>query len=143
MAYPPDLHFYSRLTEAASEFHAKGFPHWETDRLSIVLNDPNRRCSLALRHASATYEQDLGDVTLEASFVQLMVEVLPRVLKFEELTQIGYRRRYYIPVSTNYEALSRILDIKLLSQDPVQRQIHPEPKHLGFRIEFAEERKHE
>jgi hypothetical protein len=113
--YKPALKFYELLFPAVQKFDA--YPHWETNRLYVVLHDYEKRCSLTIRHTDFAYEQDYGEVDNQRDNIKEALEELPVSLDITSYTRIGFRRQYLIPVRMTFEELTAILSVKFMSQD--------------------------
>jgi len=136
--YKPALGFYMRLIPAAERLDE--YPHWETDRLSVILKDPDKRCSLAIQHLRIVYHQDLSDITQEEERIQHALSELPEALEIPSYERLGLRRRYLIAVDVGFEELVRILNIKLLSQDERLKKVMPSVvDDLMYRVDFSED----
>jgi len=138
ITYKPELKFYGLLMEAAQKMNE--YPHWSTDKLSIILRNYEKHCSLSIRHNTFTYEQDSSDEDMEAKFIQNALENLPSALQIKIFNRFGYRRKYIIAVNMPFESLVSVLHIKLFSQDDKLRSIMPSKiEDLMYRIDFMED----
>jgi len=136
--YNPELKFYGLLMTAAQQLSK--YPHWRTNRLSVILRDYDKHCSLAIRHDNVTYEQDSSDIEMEMKYIQQALEKLPSALQVKFLNRVGYRRKYLITVKSPFESLVSILYVKLFSQDEKIRSIMPSKvEDIMYRIDFKEE----
>jgi hypothetical protein len=115
------------------------YPHWETNKLHVVLKDFDKRCSLIIRHESFAYEQDSGDAEMEKAHIQRSLSELIPALQLECFIRLGYRRQYLIPVDMSFESLVAVLNLKLFSQDDRLRSIMPElAEDLMYSMDSAE-----
>jgi len=136
--YQPHLRFYDLLMEAAGKFTE--YPHWRTNRLDVTLRNPDRHCSLAIKHDSFSYTQDSGDLALEAESVKYIVDELPSALELDTFTRLGFLRRYLLPVDMSFEELASVMIVKLYSQDSRLLEILPPTlEDFMYRIDSADE----
>ena len=82
----------------------------------MTLKDFENRCSLTIKHDNFTYEQDSNNTEIENKNILDAIKILPNEFKFESFQRIGYRRKYFIPVTQTFESIVSILNIKLLFQ---------------------------
>ncbi|MEK0369263.1 MAG: hypothetical protein QQN62_06650 [Nitrosopumilus sp.] len=139
--YQPKLSFYNLLMTAAEEL--KGYPHWLTERLFVVLKNYDKRCSLAIKHNSFAFDQDSDNLSNEKEKLSEALEKLPKSLKLSAYTRLGYRRKYILPVNMAYESLISIMELKLFSQDKNLKMILPkEMTNSTYILNFVEESTH-
>lgn len=142
--YDPTLDFYERLYSAAADVR-DSYPHWETDRLKVVLKNFEDRCSLTISHAAFFYTQDhLNTVSREESRVNQAIEILPSALGKQKAKRAGLRRKYLLPVEMEYADLVRLMKGKFVTPDPLFHEgICPHvddlqfvfmSKHSGFKM---------
>lgn len=103
--YKAELKFYELLMPAAQRL--RDYPHWETDRLRVTLQDFDKHCSVAIAHDSFSYEQDSQDNVMEEKYVQQVLDELPAALQVDFFMRLGYRRQYLIAVDMGADPLSR------------------------------------
>lgn len=133
--YAAKLSNFELLIPASIKF--TDYPHWSTDKISVTLKNFENHCSLTIKHDNFTYEQDSSDTEIENKNILDAITILPNELKFESFQRIGYRRKYFIPVTQTFESLVSILNIKLLSQKSELAEIFPEQvRDLYYRVDF-------
>lgn len=137
--YKPCLKFYALLIPAAEKLDE--YPHWETDRLSVILSDPGKRCSLGIRHRRFGYDQDSDDVSLEEERLEKALNELPQALEISSYVRLGFRRQYLIPVKNmTFEELVAILGVKLFSQDErLTKIMPPQIDDLMYRVDSSDD----
>jgi hypothetical protein len=136
--YKPSLNFYELLMPAAKLLTE--YPHWQTNRLSVVLRDFDKHCSLVIGHNAFGYEQDSTDEAMEEQYIQHALDELPKVLEIENFIRLGFRRNYLVRVDMPFESLVTILSVKLLSQEEQLRRIMPQKvEDMMYRVDSAEE----
>ena len=136
--YKPSLKFYELLMPAAQRMTE--YPHWQTDRLSVVLWDFEKQCSLSIRHNAFGYEQDVSDEEMEKQYIQHALAELSQALEIKDFIRLGFRRNYLINVDVPFESLVTILSVKLLSQDEQLRRIMPQTvDDIMYRVNSTEE----
>ena len=136
--YKPSLNFYELLMPAAQRMTE--YPHWQTNRLSVVLRDNDLHCSLVIGHNAFGYEQDSNDEAIEEQYIQRALDELPKVLEIENFIRLGFRRNYLVRVDMPFESLVTILSVKLLSQEEQLRRIMPQKvEDMMYRVDSAEE----
>lgn len=136
--YEARLGFYELLIPAARRLESL-YPHWESTGLRVVLRDFDKRCSLAIAHNAATYDQDSSDTAMAETHVAKMLQELPPAFEIESFTRLGYRRQYLVPVQMPFESLVSVLNVKLLSQDERLRRFMPsEVKDLMYRVDCGD-----
>jgi len=136
--YKPKLEFYDLLMSAAQKLNE--YPHWETNRLRVVLKDYEKHCSLSIGHNAFTYQQDSNDRKMEEKYIQQTLEYLPTALKIQFFNRLGYRKKYLISIKMSFESLVEVLYVKLFSQEDKLRRIMPsQVEDLMYRIDFKED----
>lgn len=136
--YKPSLNFYDLLMLAAQRMTE--YPYWQTNRLSVVLRDFDKHCSLVIGHNAFGYEQDSTDEAMEEQYIQHALDELPKVLEIENFIRLGFRHNYLVRVDMPFESLVTILSVKLLSQDEQLRRIMPEKvEDMMYRVDSSEE----
>ena len=137
LRYKPTLKFYELFMPAAQRMPE--YPHWQTDRLSVVLRDFEKHCSLSIRHNVLVYEQDASDGKMEKQYIQHLLAELPRALEIKHYGRLGLRQNYLVAVNMTFESLVKILSVKLLSQDEQLRDIMPQTvEDIMYRVDSAE-----
>lgn len=122
--YKPHLRFYNMLYDIGQKF--ENFPHWETDGLSLVLKDFEKRCSLGIRHDNFSYDQDSDSISQADSNLKTVLEILPKYLEIDSYFRLGLRKKFLAPVKMSFQELVGILYLKLFSQDECLNKITPE-----------------
>lgn len=122
--YKPELKFYDLLYSTAQKF--KEFPHWNTDRLSVILRDYSKRCSLGIKHFNFSYDQDSNSITDEECNLKKALEMIPECLEIKSYIRIGYRRKYLISTNMSFHELVKIINIKFFNQDEKLIKIMPQ-----------------
>lgn len=136
--YAAKLGFYDRLMAAAQKLEE--FPHWQTNRLEVLLKDPDHRCSLVIGNQAFAYDQDSGDPELEKGRIGASVERLPEALGIESFVRLGLRRYYVAPVDMDFASLVAVVNVKLLSQDEALRRVMPSRvEDLMYRVDVADD----
>jgi len=136
--YKPKLEFYDLLMTAAQKIN--GYPHWETNRMRVVLKNFEKHRSLAIGHNAFTYQQDSNDEEMEGKHIQQTLEKLPGELKVKSFNRIGYRKKYLTPAKMSFESLVNVLYIKLFSQeDKLRRALPSEIEDLMYRLDFRDD----
>lgn len=137
--YKMRLKYYSLLLSAASNLEEEGFPHWETDGLSVVLKDQKNQSSVSIAANSFTYSQDLGDEELAQKNIETLLTKLPESLAVKSYIRLGYRKQFLIALDMQFQELVRILRIKLFTEDESLAEILPQQLDtFGFRMIFQE-----
>ncbi|MFQ6042021.1 MAG: hypothetical protein ACE5PV_14275 [Candidatus Poribacteria bacterium] len=136
--YKPSLNFYDLLMPAAQRMTE--YPHWQTSRLSVVLRDFDKHCSLVIGHNAFGYEQDSSDEAMEEQYIQHALAELPQALEIKDFIRLGFRRNYLVRVDMPFESLVTVLSVKLLSQNEQLRRIMPERvEDMIYRVDSSEE----
>jgi len=121
--YKPELEFYELLYSVAKKFD--NFPDWKTDRLSVVLRNFSKRCSLGIQHTNFSYDQDTNSITDEEFNLNKAIEIIPQYLKISSFVRLGYRRIYLISTDMQFQELVDILNIKFFSHETELIKIMP------------------
>lgn len=136
--YAAKLGFYDRLMLAAEKLEE--YPHWQTNRLEVLLKDPDHRCSLVIGSQAFAYDQDSSDPALEKARIETAVEQLPAALGIDSFVRLGLRRHYLAPVDMDFASLVAVVNVKLLSQDEALRKVMPSRvEDLMYRVDAADD----
>lgn len=136
--YKPSLAFYARLMQAAQEL--PGYLDWETTGLTVVLKDFENHCSVIIGHNAFAYDQDNKDQNVEIERLQQVVSLLPKSLNIGAFSRLGYRRKYLIDVSLEFDQLVSILGPKLLSQQEALKRLTPgQIDDLMYRVDLIDD----
>jgi len=136
--YKAKLEFYNLLISTAQKM--SGYPHWETNRMRVILKNFEEHRSLAISHNTFTYQQDSNDEKMEAKHIQQTLENLPGELKIQSFNRLGYRKKYLTPTKMSFDSLVNILYIKLFSQDDTLRRALPSKiVDLMYRMDFRDD----
>lgn len=136
--YQPRLKFYNLFMSAAEQFTQ--YPHWETNRLAVVLRDYETHCSLYLGHDKCVYEQDSADEKMDERNIKDAIDKLRPALDVGELLRFGYRRLYLVPLTMSFDSLVTVLNVKLFSQDEKLKKIMPaQVRDLMYRTDLEDE----
>jgi len=139
--YKANLKFYGLLFPVAMKLD--NYPHWSTDRLSVVLRNYKRRCSLSIKHNNFAYDQDYDHESdsfsdEDKNITQALTE-LPSSLEIESYNRLGFRRQYLIAVDKSFKELVTTLNLKFLSQnDNLLKIMPPEVDDLQYAIDSTD-----
>jgi|GEM_PF-5115961 len=112
--FKPELKFYDCMYSVGSQI--KSFPHWETDRLSILFTDPQARCSCRISHNLCLYEQDVHNIHLAESRIHEILTALFDNADPDPIVRLHCRNFYLQPVSeTDFGLLALLLQNKMLN----------------------------
>jgi hypothetical protein len=111
--YDPKLIFYDRLYK--NEEITKKFPHWQTDKLIVILKDFEKKHSLTITHNNATYESDLFDKNNEEEIILLLISKITNIVDDGTFSRIGLRRFYLIKQEMSFSELVEIINLKLFT----------------------------
>ncbi len=135
--YNPQITFHNILHVAAQEL-TETYQDWETDGLRATLKDFNNHCSVQIGHDSFTYEQDFDSEQLEVERIDEIVEKLPKSLQIKVFRRLGYRKILLHPVKMDFASLVKVMEVKLLTQDPSLKDSLPPVKDLMYRVDLSE-----
>lgn len=139
LQYKAELKFL-RLLVPTAERLVDIYPDWEADQTSVTLKNFEKHCSLAIQHNSLLYEQDSEDFETEDRFIQHILKEVPSTLEIEVFSGFGYRRQYLVPVNLSFEALIKVMKVKLLSMDGYLSEVLSEKVgDLMYRLKFIDQ----
>ncbi|WP_456437844.1 hypothetical protein [Psychroserpens sp.] len=113
--FKPDLSYYDKLFEHKDLFTA--FPHWQTDRMKIMLRDYDKRHSVAIQHDKLTYDTDKYVPKNCDEVIGIIHKNYKQFAKDENFGRLGHRFFMLVPLSIQFEELIHILNLKLFSKD--------------------------
>lgn len=93
-----------------------GYPNWEIDGAKITLYDWQKRRSAQMDIGYFAIEQDSGDLELETSSIDRLLEIVPDKLLVKNYVRLGYRRKYLFEVEMEFDSLVAIMNTKFLRQ---------------------------
>ncbi len=114
LKYSPMLSYFNKLVTIAEKID--GYPDWETDLHSVVLMNFEKHCSLAIKFDSFNYAQDSSESYLEESNIDAVLALVPKEFGIKEFKRFHVRKKYLTTVSSSYEEIVKISNIKLFSQ---------------------------
>lgn len=118
IGYKPVLKFYDQMYRAG---HAvQGYPHWETDRLSITMRDPEHRCSLLMNNRSLQYEQDSSNLAQEQEQISSTFTTLLEHLEPETYLELFHHHTYLVSVPGSFEPLAQLMRIKMIENEELE-----------------------
>lgn len=137
--YKPELRFYDLMNSAAQKL--TDFPHWETDRLSVTLRDPARRCSIRIGHNLLAYAQDSSDTLLEEQQANVNIPLLLDSIEVQIITKLNCVRQFLVPVKFSFAELAQLARLKLFSLNQGLLDCLPSQfNDLLYRIDTEEDR---
>ena len=108
--YKPLLSFYDKLFSQENIF--KYFPHWQTDRLTIILRDYVKQHNLVIKHDSITYETDKYSRKVEKEVLELVESNINNLIAKDNIIRYGHRFFTLIPLDMNFDELVSIINLK-------------------------------
>lgn len=138
--YKPDLGFYDKLFQVASEL--PGYKDWITTGLAVTLQDFDNRCSFSLAHNFFVYVRDmkpLEDPNFDGGRIKEIVDEVPPRLKLAKFQRLGLRCWFLSPVKMKFEELVFVANEKfLLRTKEIKEAISPSPTDVAYAVHFNE-----
>jgi hypothetical protein len=110
----PLLSFYNKLYSQENIF--KYFPHWQTDRLRVILRDYDKKHNLVIKHDSITFESDNYSKKTEKEVLELVESNLNNLIENENITSFGHRLFSLIPLEMEFDELVSIIKLKFFEK---------------------------
>lgn len=130
--YTPSLSFYDSLYKNEELF--KQFPHWQTDRLKVVLADFSKKHSLTISHDNITFESDKYKREELDGVVDLISKQVNSFTTPDKIKRLGKRDFCLTPVKISFDELVEILNLKLFTKSFVDLS-GKEPKDFQLTIQ--------
>lgn len=138
--YKPDLGFYDKLFQVASEL--PGYKDWITTGLAVTLQDFGNRCSFSLAHNFFVYVRDMkpqDDPKFDGDRIKEIVDRVPARLKLAKFQRLGLRCWFLCPVKMKFEELVFVANEKfLLRTKEIKEAISPSPTDVAYAVHFNE-----
>lgn len=111
--YQPKLSFYEKLYKDLKI--TEKFPHWQTDRLKIILKDFDFNHSLTIAHNHTVYESDNYNNKKEEEIISLLLNDILNIVDDSLFTRFGLRRFFLIKQNMEFEELVEIINLKFFT----------------------------
>ena len=108
--YKPLLPFYDKLFSQENIFSY--FPHWQTDRLKIILRDFDKQHNLVIKHDSITYETDKYSRKIEEEVLKLVESNINNLIAKDNIIRYGHKFFTLIPLDMDFDELVPIINLK-------------------------------
>lgn len=118
------------------------YPDWQTNGLSVALQDYEARCSFNLTYNSFVYVREMkrehSQSADEARIRPIIESVAPR-LERKLYQRVGLRCWFLAPVEMTFEQLVSLLSDKFLVQnEQIAQGICPSPSDLAYTVVFSD-----
>lgn len=135
--YKPELIYHDKLFSIHEVIDT--YPHWFTDKISVVLRDFNRQCSLSVSSKSFSFDQDSDSLENEEMEIVASLSKIPNFFGIPSFNRLGLRRHYLIHVSMSFDELVQVLSLKLFTQEKAFKKVMPNTlKDFHYRADFTE-----
>ena len=113
--HKPSLSFYEKMFRLEKIF--KGFDHWQTDRLKIILRDYIKKHSLQIAHDSTSFESDKPNIPTAKNIINIVSDNFDQYSNKQDIQRVGCRYFGFISNELNFNELNSILKLKFFSKD--------------------------